>query len=139
MAPGFALDLTVIDPDDGMPWDFEIKGKRDKARRILREQRPYLLIGSPECRAFSSWQNLNRFRSANPEAMERDRIAAAVHLEFVASLYREQHDADRFFLHEHPWSASSWELSYMRSILSMPSVQKIRGDQCQYGARADNG
>ena len=28
MAPGFALDLTVNDPFDGMPWDFSSSGKR---------------------------------------------------------------------------------------------------------------
>ena len=51
--PGFALDLTVLDPDDGMPWDFSIASKRDKARTLSREQQPYMLIGSPECTHFS--------------------------------------------------------------------------------------
>ena len=35
LAPGFAFDLTTVDPDDGMPWDFSQKGKRQKARRKL--------------------------------------------------------------------------------------------------------
>ena len=47
LAPGFAFDLTVIDPDDGMPWDFTRNHKRDKARRMQREQKPILLLGSP--------------------------------------------------------------------------------------------
>ena len=50
--PGFALDLTVVDPEDGSPWDFCKKEKRDKARKMQREQRPILLIGSPMCTAF---------------------------------------------------------------------------------------
>ncbi len=29
--PGFALDFTVLCPDDGMPWNFSIVSKRDKA------------------------------------------------------------------------------------------------------------
>ena len=33
---GFALDLTVVDPDDGMPWDFTSLAKPAKARKILR-------------------------------------------------------------------------------------------------------
>ena len=60
LVPGFALDLTTCDPDDGMPWDFDVKAKRDKARRLLQEQRPLFIIGSPDCTAFSSWQVLNR-------------------------------------------------------------------------------
>ena len=38
LLPGFAMDLTCIDVDDGLPWDFDIKEKRDKARRLLRAQ-----------------------------------------------------------------------------------------------------
>ena len=59
LAPGFAFDLTVADPDDGQPWDFSRRDKREKARRMLREQKPILLIGSPMCTQFSTWQYLN--------------------------------------------------------------------------------
>ena len=55
LLPGFALDITVNDPDDGQPWDFTRPEKRDKARAIRRQQRPYMLIGSPECKAFCTW------------------------------------------------------------------------------------
>ena len=47
LLPGFALDLTVVDPEDGLPWDFSKSGKREKARQMRRRQKPYLLIGSP--------------------------------------------------------------------------------------------
>jgi hypothetical protein len=36
LAPGFALDLTVVDPDDNTPWGFSTKEKREKARRLQR-------------------------------------------------------------------------------------------------------
>ncbi len=42
--PGFSFDITVVDPEDGMPWDFSIPAKRLKARMMIREQKPYLLI-----------------------------------------------------------------------------------------------
>ena len=44
LAPGFALDLPVVDPDDGKPWDFNVEEKREKVRRMQKEQRPILLI-----------------------------------------------------------------------------------------------
>ena len=28
LAPGFAFDLTIVDPDDGQPWDFHRRDKR---------------------------------------------------------------------------------------------------------------
>ena len=34
--PGFAFDLTTSDPNDGIPWDFGLESKRDKARALLR-------------------------------------------------------------------------------------------------------
>ena len=33
MIPGLSLDLTTVDPDDGMPWDFNDINKHNKARR----------------------------------------------------------------------------------------------------------
>ena len=38
LLPGFALDLTVVDPSDGLPWDFSRKSKREKAVALLRQQ-----------------------------------------------------------------------------------------------------
>ena len=89
-APGFALDLAVVDPDDGQPWDFCSKAKRDKACRMQREQRPILLIGSPMCTQFSSWQNLNFSKGNDKEAIRRAYAGSCVHMGFVAELYHEQ-------------------------------------------------
>ena len=30
LIPGMALDLTTVDPDDQLPWDFDNPCKRDK-------------------------------------------------------------------------------------------------------------
>ena len=53
----------------------------------MRGQKPYMLVGSPSCKDFSTWQALNTAKSKDPEAMERARIAYVLHLNFVASLY----------------------------------------------------
>ena len=37
LMPGFALDLTVVDPDDGLPWDFSKSGKREKITEAPQE------------------------------------------------------------------------------------------------------
>ncbi len=55
LVPGYALDLTVIDPADDEPWDFSRKVKQDRARRLLDRQRPMLVVLSPECKTFSTW------------------------------------------------------------------------------------
>ena len=123
LAPGFALDLTVVDPEDGKPWDFCSKAKRDKARRMQREQRPILLIGSPMCTMFSSWQHLNFSKSNDKEAMRRAYAGACVHMEFVAEQYHEQVEGNRYFLHEHPRYATSWQLRCMEQLQELPGVE----------------
>ena len=139
LAPGLAFDLTVNDPDDGQPWDFSLKSKRDKARRILQETKPVLLIGSPMCTAFSTWQRLNWAKTNRPEEMRRAYVQACAHMQFVAQLYLDQIFGERYFLHEHPRHASSWELECMRRLRLIPGVAVVRGDQCQYGAEAPRG
>ena len=139
LVPGFSLDLTVRDPDNGKPWDFTSQAKREKARTMVREQKPILLIGSPMCTAFSQWCRFNRLRYKDPQKQHRLWVEACLHMDFVASLYREQLEGGRYFLHEHPRWASSWELDCIRSLMQVPGVQMAYADQCQYGAQARRG
>ena len=37
LSPGFALDITVIDPEDGQPWEFDVAAKRENAEMTVRE------------------------------------------------------------------------------------------------------
>ncbi len=54
-------------------------------------------------------------------------------MQFVADLYEYQASEGRYFLHEHPWAATSWHLQCMQKVLGMPGVVEIRVDQCAYG------
>ena len=139
LAPGLALDFTVIDPSDGKPWDFNDPAKRERARMLVRRQRPYMLIGSPMCRAFSTWQFLNKFRAVDPQELERTRLQAIVHIEFMASLYLEQIEGGRYFLHEHPAFATSWALPCMEELAKVHGVEMAYADQCQYGQAIQSG
>ena len=62
-----------------------------------------------------------------------------VHLEFVCRLYKEQLEGGRFFLHEHPAFASSWQERCVAEILELPHVARAVGDQCQYGQKSHRG
>ena len=59
LIPGFALDLSVNDPKDNMPWDFNIEPKRVKAEEMVRSKSSLLLVVSPMCAAFSRLHRLN--------------------------------------------------------------------------------
>lgn len=83
LLPGFALDLTVNDPDGGQPWDFSKSGKRNKALRMTRRDKPSMVLGSPHCTAFFTWQAPNEAKSSDPEAMRRAKRRAIQHIEFM--------------------------------------------------------
>ena len=91
------------------------------------------------CTAFSTWQALNQHKFSDPEAKRRAKIEAEVHMRFVISLYYEQIENGRYFIHEHPQWATSWQLEEMAGLMEVPGVIRVRGDQCQYGAEIVRG
>ena len=129
--PGFAMDLRT-------GWDFSIPSQRRKAKAMYEEQRPMFLVGSPPCTAFSTWQYLNNAKRP-PEVTEAEWNAAVDHMEFVSELYAMQHQAGRYFLHEHPERATSWKIECIRRVASMQHVQETVCDQCQYGQEWTDG
>ncbi len=60
-------------------------------------------------------------------------------MRFVAEMYHEQLESNRYFLHEHPRYATSWQLECMAALEEISGVETVRGDQCQYGAVAAAG
>ena len=71
--------------------------------------------------------------------MRRAKIASIVHLDFVASLYEDQAEGGRYFLHEHPLNATSWQVPSIARVLQRGDVERVHGDQCQYGAEVRHG
>ena len=139
LQPGFALDLTTSD-SDGKVWDFNSAEMRRRARRLVRETRPMFLIGSPMCKAFSTWQNLNHSKYGHSEdEIRRERARAVMHVNFTVELMEMQLADDRFFLFEHPEWASSWKLESLKKLMSYPGVERTRADQCQHGLQAERG
>ncbi len=132
LAPGLALDLATVDPDDGQRLDFDVEAKRCKAMSLLRTQKPLFIIGSPMCTRWCSWQRLDDGRR-DPDVVEKEKRQAIIHLEFITQIYREQVEGGRFFLHEHPDGADSWSEGYIQDLLEIDGVNRVRGDQCQYG------
>ena len=56
-----------------------------------------------------------------------------MHLNCVCLLYEEQVQGGRYFIHEHPATATSWEEPAVRRVMKLPEVRVSRVDACQYG------
>ena len=133
LRPGFALDITTVD-ENGEEWDFTKAHMREKAYEKVDRLKPYCLIGSPGCTPFSALQALNAAQYGwSPEEVERRRLAGVVHLEFVCRLYALQLKNNRYFLHEHPDTATSWREPCIANIMAHEGVGRVTADQCQYG------
>ena len=105
---------------------------RERALQTVRDEKPLLLIGSPMCTAFSTWQIINdKIRYPLTVAAEKHRAGKDV--EFCCQLYREQVKNGRCFLHEHPAYATSWQEAVIQRTLSETGVETATCDQCQYG------
>ena len=128
------MDLTTADTD-GALWDFDNKVMRDRAMKKLKEERPMLLVGSRMCTAFSTWQRISD-KIRDPYIVECEKRRAVVHLEFCVELYREQLRNGRYFIHEHPAYATSWQEECINKLLGERGVETATCDQCMYGCAA---
>jgi hypothetical protein len=66
--------------------DFDLESNQIKALELVRTQKPAMLIGSPMCTAWCSWQALNNIKR-DPEVVRREVIRARMHLDFMVSIY----------------------------------------------------
>ena len=103
---------TAMDIKSGYDFDLEI----DRARfwKNIKEEKPMLVIGSPPCTLFSKLQELNKFMYRDSKAwMEKFQermLQAKRYVSFCLKIYEYQRSEGRYFLHEHPWLATSWQL-----------------------------
>ena len=126
LGEGFSLDL-----DTG--WDFDKPSDRAKAKQMVTDRRPLLLVLSPMCTYFSSIQRLSQNRR-DPHEFDANLARAVRHLMFSLELCRIQRDAGRHFLLEHPAGASSWQHpEVVKFIAETEKLFLTTGHMCQFG------
>ena len=57
----------------------------------------------------------------------------------MCELYEMQVAEGRYFLHEHPVGAASWQEGCVQRVLGLQGVSRITGDQCQLGQKSHEG
>ena len=80
-------------------------------------------------------QNANRGRR-DPKVVAKELREAEDHMRFCIELYRMQLSAGRYFIHEHPEGASSWNMHETIKLLIEPNVGVVSFDMCQFGMKA---
>ena len=88
--------------------------------------------------AFCSFNRTN-YKKMNPEEVKQRVQYGRKHLELFTKLYELQWEEGRYFLHEHPQTATSWNEECMTKLLKKVGVQRVVGDQCMYGLKTKDG
>ena len=116
--------------------DFDRDDHKRLAWKRVKEEAPYLLIGSPPCTYFSDLQELNKaVHGSKPGWLEKfdwETEKAIKHLKFCSALYKHQVQQGRHFLHGHPWTARFWKLKCVDKLLRHPAVNIVQGHMCQF-------
>ena len=95
--PGFALDLSTTDKD-GKAWDFDDDERRIAARKLIRTERPMLIIGSPMCTEFCLLLNLSKGKR-DPAVVAKKLKRAREHLSFRMEIYQYQIEHGRYLFY----------------------------------------
>ena len=130
--PAWSLDLSCEDLGDGSIGDLSKPEKRQKARDMLRRDKPELLVACPMCGPFSSWMHINYGKVTDEEA--RKKLQEGLdHLRFSLELWYGQHREGRLFLFEHPVAATSWGTRMMAEMKKLDGVYAVNFDFCVLG------
>ena len=125
LKPGLAFDVL-----NG--WDLMRRKTIKTMMSYIDSVKPKVLIGSPPCTPFSQLSTFSA-STADPEERAAKLAEGRQHLETACRAYKAQIKGKRFFVHEHPWGATSWSEPSIREVMNMPGVMVVRGDQCMHG------
>ena len=107
--------------------------------RMIEQRRPKLLVTSPPCTMYSKLQRLWNIKRMSPEEYTRRKAIADEYLRFAHTCNKIQHNAGRFFAHEHPAGASSWTEDSTQAVVTLPGTHNALFDQCQFGLTSPRG
>ena len=81
---------------------------QEQTRLSIAREDPMILIGAPPCTVFSPMQNINQKHQQGPVWEQKYQEGCDL-LQFASQCYWDQIEG-MFFLHEHPATASSWNM-----------------------------
>ena len=105
---------------------------RAKAIERIKMDKPLLIVGSPMCTDWSSMMNMNWPRMTEEERARRMKEARK-DFRVCIKVHKYQMSQHRYYVHEHPMSAKSWQEPEMKAMMKKEKDIIAKIDQCQYG------
>ena len=53
LRPGWAMDISSVDPWTGRSWDLSLKVNQDRVKHLVRKHKPWVIMGCPPCTMYS--------------------------------------------------------------------------------------
>ena len=123
LSPGIVIDMNV-DSEKAM----RVDTYRVQARHDID---PLIVLAVPPCTVF------HRCRIVTKSIMEpqngKRNMRMVSHSYDFQDVCWDQISRGKFFLHEHPATASSWDLPMIRESAEHPGVTIVTGDMCRWG------
>ena len=113
---------------------FDLSLKKDRLRcwKELTAADPDLLVVCPPCDPFSILQGLNQSEKAQ-KTLKLKLAEGREHLKFAMQIFEWQVRRKKSAVFEHPTTSKAWEEKEVKHCLSLPGVQRVRADLCEYG------
>ena len=115
-------------------YNFNVKADRVRAWKRIKNEDPDLVVVCPPCGPFSVLQEWNYPKMEKEKAM-MILGEGLEHLEFSMEIFEWQVRRGKLALFEHPDTSRAWKEECVQRMLRLPQVQRVVGDQCQYGLR----
>lgn len=127
--------LGVTEPaafDRECGWEFFDANARAEFWKIRRQQKPDLVILTPECKPFSQLMNINWDEMDDAQRLRIQTEGLAM-LQFCVQVAEHQLNCGRYFLLEQPGGASSWATHSMDWLMRQSGAVRFLFDQCAVG------
>ena len=108
---GWAPDVAWTDPITGRKWDLSDDRAFGESKRLLRRDRPTLLVVSPPCTLFSRIRRINGV--PDPKQLE----CAKLLIRRAIELCMIQESMGGVWMFEHPEKSSAWHMPELINLL----------------------
>ena len=119
-------------------WDVREKKDRQKFRQHQRQNKPKMLMASPDCGAFSQLRHIYRLRM-NPRALAHKIAEGNLMWDFSIEAAERQLEDNNMFGLEHPSGAASWSLPQTQKLLRRDNVALMTFDMCSFSLSVKEG
>ena len=115
-------------------WNFLLPEHRERAKEVVRKEKPYFLMIAFPCNPWSALLRLN-------SAVDLDRIRGEglELVKFSLELAQLQLEGGRHYALENPLTSEAWKIEEMKKFLNETTYFEAIFDQCQFNLRGRSG